>query len=66
MKHDEIYDKHANRKMSPPRKKFTEQKDRDARLRCASFKNYVRELEENLLIDDSDETDSSDQDVPAE
>jgi hypothetical protein len=49
VKHDEIYDKHADRKSKPPRRKFAENKDRDARLRRVSFKNYVRELEEDLL-----------------
>lgn len=49
MKHDEIYDKHADRKAKPPRKKFKEAVDRDARQRRLSFKNYVRELEEDFL-----------------
>lgn len=57
MKHDEIYDKHADRKSKPPRKKFKESQDRDARQRRVSFKNYVRELEEDFLEEELDATD---------
>lgn len=55
MKHAEIYDKHADRKNKPPKKKFKESVDRDARRRRVSFKNYVRELEEDFLEDDLDD-----------
>jgi len=57
MKHEEIYDKHIdNRKCAKgPKKKFKESLDREARLRRVSFKNYVRELDEEFL-----ETDPSD------
>lgn len=57
MKHAEIYDKHEDRKAKPPKKKFKESVDRDARQRRVSFKNYVRELEEELLDDDDDQVD---------
>jgi len=52
VKHEEIYDKHADRTAKPKRKKFKEGQDRDARHRRIGFKNYVRQLEENLLEDD--------------
>jgi hypothetical protein len=55
MKHSEIYDKHADRRKGGSKpKKFKESKDLDARHRRASFKNYVRELEDELLEDDLD------------
>ena len=52
MKHSEIYDKHADHRKGAGKKKFKESKDRDARLRRVNFKNYVRELEEDLLEHD--------------
>ncbi len=53
MKHAEIYDKHADtRKSRGSKKKFKENFDPAARQRRVSFKNYVRELEEELLDDD--------------
>lgn len=56
MKHDEIYDKHADRKHSKgPKKKFKESFDPVDRKRRTSFKNYVRALEEELLEDDLDD-----------
>lgn len=57
MKHEEIYDKHVdNRKCAKaPKKKFKEGMDRDARRQRLSFKNYVRELEEEFLEDDLDD-----------
>lgn len=57
MKHAEIYDKHEDRKSKAPKKKFKEGVDREARHRRVSFKNYVRELEEELLDDDLDAVD---------
>jgi hypothetical protein len=57
MKHAEIYDKHESRKDKAPKKKFKESVDRDARHRRVSFKNYVRELEEEFLEDDLDADD---------
>lgn len=56
MKHDEIYDKHADRKHAKgPKKKFKESNDPAARARRVSFKSYVRELEEELLEDGFDD-----------
>ena len=56
MKHSDIYDKHADhRKSSKPKKKFNEGSDFENRKRRVSFKNYVRELEEELLEDDLDD-----------
>jgi len=53
MKHSEIYDKHTDRRKGGGKpKKFKENKDFDARQRRVSFKNYVRELEEELLEQD--------------
>ena len=52
MKHSEIYDKHADHRKGAGKQKFKEHKDRDARQRRLNFKNYVRELEEELLEDD--------------
>lgn len=54
MKHAEIYDKHEDRKNKGPKKKFKESMDREARQRRVSFKNYVRELEEDLLDQETD------------
>jgi hypothetical protein len=56
MKHSEIYDKHVDNRKSnkAPKKKFKEGMDRDARRQRVSFKNYVRELGEELLDDDLD------------
>jgi hypothetical protein len=59
VKHEEIYDKHANRKDKAPRKKFKEGRDREERMRRVSFKNYVRELEEHLLENDVDVDDDT-------
>lgn len=59
MKHSDIYDKHAdNRKVDKPkRKKFVEGRDFEARKRRVSFKNYVRDLEEEFLEDELNATD---------
>lgn len=58
MKHSDIYDKHADsRKNGKTKKKFNEGLDKIARKARASFKNYVRELEEGLLEDDLDAPD---------
>jgi len=61
VKHDEIYDKHADRKNKAPKKKFKESTDPAARQRRVSFKNYVRALEEELLDDDLDLVDDDTQ-----
>jgi hypothetical protein len=61
VKHEEIYDKHADRKSKPPRKKFKESQDHDARQRRVSFKNYVRELEEDFLDAELDSDDAQEQ-----
>lgn len=56
MKHSEIYDKHSDRRKGNGKlKKFKEGKDSDARRVRVSFKNYVRELEEELLEQDLDD-----------
>ena len=53
MKHSEIYDKHADhRDRTGKFKKLKERKDQDARRSRVNFKNYVRELEEELLEQD--------------
>ena len=54
MKHAEIYDKHVDtRKINKaPKKKFKESIDRDARQRRLSFKNYVRDVEDEFLEDE--------------
>jgi hypothetical protein len=53
MKHSEIYDKHTDRRKSDRKpNKLKEGKDFDARQRRVSFKNYVRELEDDLLEQD--------------
>lgn len=54
MKHSDIYDKHADHRKSTKPKKAGDARDMDSRRRRASFKNYVRELEEELLEDDLD------------
>lgn len=58
MKHQEIYDKHSDQRKGNGRKKFKEGVDKMARKARVSFKNYVRELEEELLEDDLDSLES--------
>lgn len=62
MKHGEIYDKHVDSRKSAkaPKKKFKEGLDREARLRRVSFKNYVRELDEDFLDETQDIQDFED------
>lgn len=61
MKHTEIYDKHADRRSKKPKKKVNEAADKLARRQRVSFKNYVRELEEELLEQDMELEDDLDQ-----
>ncbi|MBT9137642.1 MAG: hypothetical protein DDT31_00180 [Syntrophomonadaceae bacterium] len=65
MKHGEIYDKHTDLRKSAKgtKKKFKESLDRDARLRRISFKNYVRDLNEDF-IDDTQDIDEFEDDQP--
>lgn len=55
MKHDEIYEKHADHRKkahAPKKRKLKESADRESRHQRVSFKNYVRELEEQFLEDE--------------
>ena len=56
MKHDEIYDKHVDqrKKAKFKKKKTNESRDFEARKQRVSFKNYVRQVEEELLEDEED------------
>jgi hypothetical protein len=56
MKHEELFNKHAPRSHGPTardRRRFQDGVDRRAeRARRASFKNYLRNLEEDLAEED--------------
>lgn len=59
MKHTEIYDKHTDQRKSSrsPKRRTSEGLEFDARRRRASFKNFIREIEDELLNDDLDTID---------
>jgi hypothetical protein len=65
LKHEDLYDKHADRKFAKsPKKKFKESFDPAERKRRANFKSYVRDLEEEELMgDDLDFNDDNQQAV---
>lgn len=54
MKHDEIYDKHDDRRKAPKKKKPKEHDKWDRKARV-SFKNYVRQLHDDDLEDEMDD-----------
>jgi len=60
LKHDEIYDKHAPRLPKQGKKRKNKDSLSESRYQRISFKNYVRELEEELLEDDLNTPDSDD------
>ena len=54
MKHDEIYDKHSDRRKSAKPKKTSEQDKWDRKARV-SFKNYVRSVRDDELAGELDD-----------
>ena len=55
MKHSEIYDKHADRKVASKPKKRKQESDQWDRKARVSFKNYVRNLKQADLEEDLDD-----------
>ena len=57
MKHDEIYDKHSDRRKSVKAKKKTPEQDKWDRKARVSFKNYVRNVRDEELASELDDED---------